>query len=116
MIKTGKVFEVCKETGGYGITMRSGVKGRFDKIDNRGELILRICEELESHIEEHLNERGIKNPHYLGFDQITLSVAESKDAYEEDVIDTEILKPDIWECQSNHSYDGVNVPEVRTPI
>ena len=44
---------------------------------------MRICEELESHLEETLDFAGIKDPYYLGFEKIVVQYATSKDDWDE---------------------------------
>ena len=102
--KTSKAFDAQK-IGGYTSTTRYGVRFRIDKIDRKRELIMRICEELESQLEEELDYAGIKDPYHLGFEKIVVQYATSKDDLDENADHhTIILKPDIWEKASRHKY------------
>jgi hypothetical protein len=100
---TTKAFE-NGSLGGHETTTFSGIKTRFEKVDNRKELIMRVCRELEDYLEEYFQEREII-PYYLGLGDVRINFAKSEEEYENGAdTDDDIIGCDIWEQVSSSKY------------
>ena len=92
--------------GGHGTTTFTGVKTRFERIDKKKELIMRVCEELEDNLTELFADSDA--PYYLGLSNVQVSFAKDKDEYENDGnTDSDYIDCDIWEKVSDSNYDEV---------
>ena len=92
--------------GGHETTTYSGVKTRFERIknNNRKELIMRACQELESVLEECFDKKDI-TPYHLGIRDIHICFSKSKEDHESGIDDdSETIDCDIWEEKSPTNF------------
>lgn len=77
-------------------TTWDGILTRFDKVNRKQELINRVCRELEDQLTKVLQDTD--EIYYLGFSDIKINIAESKDEYESGIdVDSKIIECDVWE-------------------
>lgn len=97
--------------GGHSTTTYTGALTRFDRIDKKKELIIRVCRELEDNLTELFADSEV--PYYLGISNVQVSFAKNKEEYESgEDNDSDNIDCDIWEQVSDCNYDEpIQTPE-----